>query len=163
MKNWLVLAVVAFALWGGSHRTGTTPLASPEEQKAAYARATDKSIDTVLQRHSDGHFYADVMVNDHVVHFLVDTGASSIALTQDDARTAGVDFNPASFEVVGRGASGDVEGQHVNIHHVAMGQKEAWDLKSVVLKDGLGTSLLGQSFLEQIGSVSINRDEMTLR
>jgi aspartyl protease family protein len=134
-----------------------------DPKAAAYAAATDKSIDTVLKRHADGHFYADVMVNDHVIHFLVDTGASAIALTQEDARSAGVEFDPNKFEVVGSGASGDVMGQLVSIHHIALGQKEAWDLKGAVLKDGLGISLLGQNYLEQIGSVSIGRDEMTLR
>jgi aspartyl protease family protein len=93
----------------------------------------------------------------------VDTGASSIALTQEDARAAGVDFSPEKFQIVGSGASGEVTGQFVTIHHIALGQKEAWDLKSVVLKDGLGISLLGQSFLEQISSVSISRDQMTLK
>jgi aspartyl protease family protein len=141
------------------------PQAAPvvDPRAAAIARATDKSLETVLTRHADGHFYADVMINDHVIHFLVDTGASSIALTQEDASAAGVEFSPDKFEIVGRGASGEVTGQFVTIHHVALGQKEAWDLRSVVLKDGLGISLLGQNFLEQISSVSISQDEMKLK
>ena len=130
---------------------------------AAMARATDPSLETVLQRQRDGHFYVDALVNDKLVHFLVDTGASGIALTQDDARTVGIAVDPAKFEIVGQGASGDVQGQFVNVHHIAIGQKEAWDLPSVVLADGMDVSLLGQSYLSQIGSVAIVGDKMTLR
>lgn len=129
---------------------------------AALAKAKDPALKTILQRQRDGHFYVDALVNDNLVHFLVDTGASSIALTPDDARAVGIDVDPGKFEIVGRGASGDVTGQIVNVHHIAIGQKEAWNLTSVVLADATDVSLLGQSYLAQIGSVSIENDRMTL-
>ena len=40
----------------------------------------DPATEVELERGSDGHFYADAEVNGHSVHFLVDTGASAIAL-----------------------------------------------------------------------------------
>jgi aspartyl protease family protein len=119
--------------------------------------------ETVLLRHEDGHFYADAMVNGQLIHFLVDTGASMIALTASDAQKIGMNFSPNEFEVVGRGASGDVLGKQVTFHHVTLDNKEAWDLHGAVLADGLGVSLLGQNFLAQVGTVEIKGDQMILR
>ncbi len=133
------------------------------QQRAAVAAATNPALDTVLDRQSDGHFYADAMVNDNALRFVVDTGASVVALTKDDARAAGIAFNPSRFTVVARGASGNVRGQQVIVHHLSIGQKEAWDVEAVVVDDGLDVSLLGQTYLSQIGSVSIANDKMTLR
>jgi aspartyl protease family protein len=131
-------------------------------EKLAVARATDESLDTVLNRQANGHFYADVMVNDRVVNFVVDTGATTIALSEEDARRIGIPFSPADFTVVGQGASGPVQGKMITLHHVALGQKEVWDVDAVVIA-GAHFSLLGQNFLGQIGSVNISGDKMTLR
>ncbi len=157
-------AVVGF-MWptGNGAPQAKTAAAPTAASKAAVAAATNPALDTVLDRKADGHFYVDAMVNDNAIHFVVDTGASVVALTKDDARAAGIDFNPARFTVVARGASGDVRGQQVTVHHLAIGQKEAWDVEAVVVDDGLDVSLLGQSFLGEIGSVSIANDKMTLR
>src|SRR6202008_318482 len=78
------------------------------DDAAAYARATDKALDTVLVRRPSGHFYPDVLVKDRVVHFLVDTAACTGAMTAEDARRVGFEFSESEFKVVGRGASGDV-------------------------------------------------------
>lgn len=135
---------------------------TPTTRTAAMAQATDKALATVIERSPDGHFYVNALVNDNLIRFLVDTGASSIALTQADAQAAGIPVNPADVEIVARGASGDVRGARVNIHHIAIGQKEAWDLPSVVITDDMDVSLLGQSYLSQIASVSIMNDKMIL-
>jgi aspartyl protease family protein len=122
----------------------------------------DRPIDTVLKRQSDGHFYAYALVNGQQIYFLVDTGASSIALTEEDARKAGIALNPSAYEVVGEGAGGPVSGQFVTVHHIAIDQKEGWDVDGVVLQGGR-MSLLGQAYLEKIGSIQISSDKMILR
>ena len=68
------------------------------EQVDAYEEAQRANQPTVissdgtieLNRNEDGHFYADVAINGATVHMLVDTGASAVALSRDDARTAGI-------------------------------------------------------------------------
>ncbi len=122
-----------------------------------------KPVETIIVRASDGHFYVDADVNGQLVHFVVDTGASMIALTKADALHAGISFNPGQFTIIGRGASGDVRGEEVNINRIAVDQHEAFDQRAVVLDDGLDVSLLGQSFLSKIGKVEIEGDRMTLR
>ena len=56
-----------------------------------------------LNREPDGHFYADVQVNGATLHMMVDTGATQIALSREDARSAGIATSIGMPEVVGRG------------------------------------------------------------
>jgi aspartyl protease family protein len=123
----------------------------------------EDSLSVVLDRKSDGHFYAMVEVNGRPVRFLVDTGASAIALTADDAHALGFGWTPSELTIVGRGASGEVMGKIVELHHVKLGGKEAWNMRAAIIPEGLPVSLLGQSFLGQIGSVRIANDQMVLR
>ena len=98
-----------------------------------------------------------------MIHFLVDTGTSSIALSAADARKLGISWTEQDLKPVGRGVSGPVNGKFVTLHRMQLGSKEAWDMEAAVIPNGLEVSLLGQTFLEKIGSVSINGDQMILR
>ncbi|MEA3078606.1 MAG: aspartyl protease family protein [Sphingomonadales bacterium] len=115
-----------------------------------------------LQRSSDGHFYADVRINNVSVHMLVDTGASVIALSRDDARSAGLATSIGMNDVVGEGADGAVHGEFARLDKVELGPLSAEGLEAVVLNGGQ-QSLLGQSFLSKFASVQIEGDRMILR
>jgi len=115
-----------------------------------------------LPRDGDGHFYADVQVNGSDVHFVVDTGATVIALTRRDAERAGLNVDPDEFAVVAQGASGPVMGVPVVLRQVTLGTRTATDVPALVLADA-GQSLLGQNFLSGFDMVSIERDQMVLR
>jgi aspartyl protease family protein len=115
-----------------------------------------------LHRQADGHFYADVRINGSTVRMLVDTGASGIALTRDDARRAGIGISIGMPNVIGQGAGGEVKGEYVMLDRVSLGDESADSMPAVVL-DGGGQSLLGQSFLGRFASVEIKGDTMVLR
>lgn len=137
--------------------------ASFAEFRSAGSENGDVSANAVaLDRGDDGHFYADVEVNGQSIRFLVDTGASGIALTRDDARRAGLAASISMPEVVGEGASGAVLGEIVTLDRVSLGSTEANGVPAVVLDSG-SQSLLGQSFLSKFGSVEIRGDTMVLQ
>jgi aspartyl protease family protein len=115
-----------------------------------------------LGRAADGHFYAGVRIETRDVRMLVDTGASMIALTGEDARTAGLDWDPNALVPVARGASGVVMGVPVRLAEVAVGDFVARDVEAVIVPEGLGISLLGQSFLSHVETVNISGDTLTL-
>jgi len=115
-----------------------------------------------LDRQADGHFYADVRINGNPVHMLIDTGASGIALSRDDARIAGLATSIGMNDVVGEGADGVVRGEYVKLDRVEFGPLSAEGLDAVVLNSGQ-QSLLGQSFLSKYSSVQIEGDRMVLR
>lgn len=117
---------------------------------------------TVLERRADGHFYADAGIDGARINFLVDTGASFVALTGQDAAAIGLHWDEADLMVVGRGASGAVRGVPVTIDRMEVGGFEARDVRAAIVPEGLDISLLGQSFLQQISNVEISGDEMKL-
>ena len=118
--------------------------------------------DVRLKREIDGHFYANVIVDGVPTRMLVDTGASVIALTGDDAAAMGIHWDPNAVQIVAQGASGPVHGVQTRLAHVAVGNFEARDVEALIIPDGLGISLLGQSFLSTIASVEIASDQMVL-
>jgi aspartyl protease family protein len=126
------------------------------------AEPSAPGIEVSLQRSSDRHFYATASVNGHDVRFLVDTGASEIALTEDDARKVGIKFDPDRYELLGEGASGFVRGQYVNLDTIQIDGIHEKGVKAVVV-EGAAVSLLGQPFLENIDEIVIRKGEMVLR
>ena len=116
----------------------------------------------VLDRAGDGHFYAGVRVESRDIRMLVDTGASMIALTGDDARDAGLYWDASELAPVARGASGVVMGVPITLSEVAVGDFAVRDVDAVIIPEGLPFSLLGQSYLSQIASVQLSGETMTL-
>ena len=115
-----------------------------------------------LDRAPDGHFYAEAQVNGTPIHFLIDTGASGVALSSDDARRVGLPFFSDDFAVVGRGASGDVRGKLITLDRVTLGGKSVENVSGAIL-EGSEMSLLGQSFLARMGTIEITGDKMVIR
>jgi aspartyl protease family protein len=113
-------------------------------------------------REGNGHFYAHAKVNGELVRFVADTGASSVALTVADAERLGIPIKPATFEVVGEGASGPVRGERVMLDSVDIEGKRVENVRAVVL-EGSRLSLLGQSYLSRMGEVQMKGDYMILK
>ena len=137
---------------------------APAATTAATAKTSGpiRAMETRIERTPGGHFYVNGEVNGQLVNFVVDTGATSVALTQEDARRVGVDFSPAEFEVVGSGASGPVRGKLITLARVSVDGKEVTSVRGAVL-EGLDQSLLGQTYLSRIGGVEMRGDSMVLR
>jgi aspartyl protease family protein len=141
------------------------PAAQPDAasaQLAALQREQWLSGEVMLPRASDGHFYADVTIDGGSTRMMVDTGASIVALTADDAAATGVQWSEHAIQPVARGANGTVFGVPVVLERVQVGQLEAERVEAVVIPEGLDVSLLGQSFLSKIQRVEIQPDRMVL-
>ena len=134
----------------------------PTSQKSRAAAVRSSTADVVIARSGDHHYYADANVNGHPVHFMIDTGASETALTEDDARSVGLPVDPAKFEVIGDGASGLVRGQYVQLQRIDLNGVRQDNAKAVIVQ-GASVSLLGQPFLETLDEIVIRDGEMRLR
>ena len=145
--------------------------AVPEQPKAAAAPSSFNDTpstfsgggEIVLTRSEDGHYYAPGNADGAALRFLVDTGASVVALTQTDAELLGHFLNPGELTVVGRGVSGAVKGKAIIINRLSVGDISADNVPAVIIPDGLPVSLLGQSFLSKIAHVTISDNRMTLK
>jgi aspartyl protease family protein len=117
----------------------------------------------ILDRQSDGHFYALAQIGGSEIRLMVDTGASAIALTGDDAVAIGLSWDEEELRKVGRGASGNVYGKPVIIDQLQVGDLIVDNVQAAIIPRGLDVSLLGQSFLSKVGTVKISGDKMTLK
>jgi len=174
--RWYLLIVVAFGAMasmlnrapGGHTISNQVIMTGPGAPRAAdSSSSSSQSLNPLdngveLKRDSNGYFYADVKINGAPLRMLVDTGATSIALSRNDAQMAGIATTIGMNDVVGEGADGAVRGQQVVLQSVTLGDKTAEGLPAVVLNSG-GQSLLGQSFLSKFASVHIEGDRMVLR
>lgn len=127
-----------------------------------HVSAPPDGAEVSLSKSSDGQFYVDANVNGHSTHFLVDTGSSEIALSEADARAAGIAVDPSNYQLIGQGASGVVRGQHVTIGRIDLEGIHETDVSAVVVP-ATTVSLLGQPFLEKLNEIVIRKNEMQLR
>ncbi len=138
------------------------PVESAPKARATPATGGSWGGEARLKRRDNGHFYGNAMINGQPVEMIIDTGASGVALTVEDARRIGIPVDPASFEVVGTGASGPVRGQPIHLASVELEGRRVSGVSGAVL-EGLEQSLLGQSYLSRIGSITMDGDYLTLR
>jgi aspartyl protease family protein len=129
---------------------------------SASSRPSVSDEETQIARDESGQFRLTAQVNGQDTRFLVDTGADMVALTVDDAKDLGIDFDPENFAPVGRSASGVAMGAVVHIDRFQLGDAEFRDVDAIVL-EGLGTNLLGQSLLRRLGKVEMRGDRMVIR
>jgi aspartyl protease family protein len=113
-----------------------------------------------LWRSDDGLFYVDAEINGASVHFLVDTGASMIVLTADDARRVGA--APTDYSLSADTAAGKSKMAKVTLANMRVGATSAEAVPAAVAQQELGVSLLGQNWLSHLASVTIEGDRMTL-
>ena len=96
-----------------------------------------------------GHYTADGQINGGAVRFVVDTGASSIALPASDANRLGVDYRKGRLVSV-QTANGRAPAYIVYFDTVRVGGIELNNVEGVVIESGLPMALLGMSFLNRV-------------
>jgi aspartyl protease family protein len=144
-----------------SDKPSAAPARAATAEKGALFEAPPYR-ETELRRRPNGHFYVTAHVNGAPITFIVDTGASSVALTEADARAAGLDFSPEEYEPVARTANGIARGKALTLPKVSIEGKEVTEVDAMIL-EGADVSLLGQSYLARITGVEMNGDTMVLR
>ncbi|SNR26640.1 TIGR02281 family clan AA aspartic protease [Paracoccus sediminis] len=110
----------------------------------------------------DGHFHLDAQVNGQAVRFMVDTGASSIALGPADARRIGLDPDDLAYVGTAVTANGRVQTAPVTIDEIAIGDIVDRNVRAWVIGGDLDGSLLGMSYLRTFARVSFEGDLLIL-
>ena len=114
----------------------------------------------VLTAGSGGHFMSLGSINGQAVQFMVDTGASLVALSQIDADRMGINYKQGTPVTV-RTANGDMQAHRVMLSSVRVGEVELTNIEAVVQPAALPFVLLGNSFLTRF-QMRRENDLMTL-
>jgi aspartyl protease family protein len=124
-----------------------------------------------IPRSADGHFWVDGTASSDTgkaqVRFLVDTGASSVALTAADAARLGLKPDRLIYSRPVFTAEGQTLAAPVMLSRLTVGGAELREVKALVLRDGgqksgPRTSLLGMSYLGRLSRMTATRDSLVL-
>lgn len=150
-----LLALGALQAMTGSaaHAAAEAPLRGAQGFEAEPAR---------LAKASDGHFWADALVDGRAVHFLVDTGASSVSLTPKDAERLGVDMAGLVYDRAVRTVDGDSLAARVKLASVSVGGVRVANVEALVIGRGLPASLLGMSYLGRLSRLEATPTSLVL-
>jgi aspartyl protease family protein len=125
--------------------------ASPQGKPISRSSEPLFSLSSELARQPDGHFHAEARINGSSVPVLVDTGATLVALTYEDARAAGLSVGRDEFRYWSETANGRARFARVTLDEVRIGNVAVRHVEAAVSEPGrLSQTLLGMSFLGQL-------------
>jgi len=122
------------------------------------------AVTETLTAGAGGHFFTTARINDRDITVLVDTGASAVVLSLEDARRAGINPAMKDFTVPVTTANGQVMAAAVTLRRVAIGQIRVTDVRGLMMPRGaMEGSLLGMSFLTRLKGFDAANGALELR
>lgn len=129
---------------------------APKVEDGAAARV-------MLSADGRGHFETRLHINGRPLTALVDTGASTVALTYEDARELGLIRPGDRYDMTIKTANGETSARRVVLGSVRIGGISVSDVEATVAREGvLPFNLLGMSFLKKLGTVEMRNGRLIL-
>jgi aspartyl protease family protein len=161
----LVAAVAApkYASHIGAAPAPAGPRTSANATADSAVSAAENSRSVVVARDPRGQFEVNARVNGRRIDFMVDTGASVVALTVRDAARLGIHPPPSAFTAEVRTANGTVRAAPTKLDVVEVGDVVVRDVDALVLPDqALSDNLLGLSFLSRLRRFEFSGGKLVL-
>ncbi len=148
--------------------TGKDPSqASDDESQNASPDNDDQNrslYDVTLTANDQGHFETEAEMNGRSVDVMVDTGATIVAMTYEDAERAGIFLKPSDFTHTVATANGQAMVAPITIGTVAIGPITVRNVEGAVAESGkLHKTLLGMSFLNRLTRVEMRSKNLVLQ
>jgi aspartyl protease family protein len=160
-------AVVLVGALSAVGAAGAVVSLDPSQQQAnaqvAVAPTQAPPSPAQVTKAADGHYWATADVDGSAVRFLVDTGATAVALTADDAKRLGLDLASLDYRVKVTTADGQTRAAQVKLRSVTIAGARVENVDALVLEGGLKTSLLGMSYLGRLSSFEATRTALILK
>ena len=141
----------------------SVPLRGSAAAETPAAAVAVPASDAAVRKAADGHFWAEATANGRHVRFLVDTGATTVALTAADATRLGLSVSELAYDIPVRTASGETRAAAVKLEYVTVAGARVDDVDAVVVKDGLSSSLLGMSYLGRLSKFEATQSALIFR
>lgn len=115
-----------------------------------------------IPRSPDGHYYLTLDINDKPIRFVIDTGASQVVLSQNDAQRLGIDPATLNFSGAANTANGVVRTAPVVLDQVRLGAITDQSIPAVVNGGAMDASLLGMTYLGLYSRIEISNGQLVL-
>jgi aspartyl protease family protein len=148
-QTWSGVTVIAVEKDGATVEIEGTQRVLARGQHYRQAGPVSDRQSVTLAADSAGHFISEGSINGIPIRFVVDTGASSIALPGADARRMGIDYRKGR-RGMSQTANGPVPIYVVKLETVRLGSIELSGVEAIVIEQGLEVALLGMSFLNRV-------------
>ncbi|HEY1504149.1 MAG TPA: TIGR02281 family clan AA aspartic protease [Stellaceae bacterium] len=145
--------------FGSAASVPATP-APPKPHSVSIPDAEPPATQTYQAQHGN-QFYVTATVNGNSINFLVDTGATRVALTQEDATRLGFDLNKLNWNVMVQTANGVTRNAPVTLGDIRLSRIVQYNVPALVMRQS-GISLLGMSFLSRLRSWQISNGVLTI-
>ncbi len=132
-------------------------------EQALAAPAAPPRESAQVRKSADGHYWAEANVDGKAVRFLVDTGATAVSLTLDDARRLGVDIARLDYRYDVITADGKARAASVMLRSVSIAGARVDNVEALVIEKGLTTSLLGMSYLGRLRAFEATQTALILK
>ena len=160
----LWIAVGVLLVVGYSYRFELHQLADRVLAELVPGHVVSQGRSVAVARTSGGDFAINAQINGARIAMVLDTGASSVVLTRDDAKAAGLPIEVLDYSVNIDTANGRTRAAPVTLDRVAVGNLVERSVEALVAQPGqLKTSLLGMSFLNRLQSWEVRGDHLFLR
>ncbi|MBV9861267.1 MAG: retroviral-like aspartic protease family protein [Alphaproteobacteria bacterium] len=155
---------VAYGTGKLPNQTGPASLPAPAGEAEAAPVSPPPAPPNSLVFRADrlGHVHVEAAINGTPLEFIVDTGASYVALSRAHAAAAGIGPSERVFNTPMRTANGNVRAAFVTLREVRLGQLTLYDVPAVVSDNLPGSALLGMSFLNRLQSYEMRDGVLTL-
>lgn len=161
----VALAVLFTAAAGlpGFEARSTTPEIRPEIPPDIQPEIRLMAM-TQLKAGSGGHFITTADINGREVKVLVDTGATVVALSYEDAENVGLKPHTLDYTIPVSTANGVAKAARVKLKFVMIDNLKVRDVDGMVLPEGtMRGTLLGMSFLSRLKSFTISDGKLILK
>lgn len=150
--------ILAILLTAGAGLPGIVPLSQSQDPPLQLMAMTE------LKAVNNGHFVTSADINNRSVHVLVDTGASLVALSYEDAEKVGLKPKNLTFDVGVSTANGVTKAARVMLREVEIDNVRVSDVQGLVMPKGaMRGTLLGMSFLSRLQSFSVEDGRLILK
>jgi len=134
----------------------------PSPAPATNSNSADGSR-LVIEAGAWGHFHVDTEIGGREIGFLVDTGASMVALSQADAETIGLPIHQLEYSGRANTANGVARFAPVMIDEITVGDNVVRNVQAVVMEEPMEKSLLGMTFLRKLAGFEVKNNRLILR